>query len=144
MSAATEAGDKGSFGKIWVQRQRQIGHHGLSNIARFGRYVVFSLIVLDLILVLASITLELEYLDTQVSDCSAAFRNNCTLPTQHRRLEWWNDGAHGDDLHWGDHSIHDNEVKLAYVSLAIMGAFLIQDLFGTLARKKDKDQIFFD
>jgi len=112
-----------------------------------GHLLLFFLLVLDVLIVVASGFLDTHYLLSQTKDCKA-YASACTNHSHSRRLG--NDGREerharlrllassgggssapvdcSVDPHFGNHGLHDAEVILAYISIGILGVFLIEQM----------------
>jgi hypothetical protein len=83
---------------------------------------VIGLLIIDVLLVVVSIALEIEFLGGQVKECTAV----ATAALEHAAHE----PAEALELihhcHTGNHHIHAVESSLAWVSVGILGIFLVE------------------
>mmetsp|Transcript_14490 Transcript_14490/g.21817 ORF Transcript_14490/g.21817 Transcript_14490/m.21817 type:complete len:312 (+) Transcript_14490:59-994(+) len=119
-------------------------HHILQSLP--AHYIIVVLLVLDILLVAISITLEIEYLHSQVSDCEDVV-DTCQEEIAHASnssdythsvyggsmgvLSGDNDphgSSHCHVDHIGLHSLHDAEKKLAYASMSILCVFIVENM----------------
>ena len=100
---------------------------------------VVALLVVDVLLVLASIALEIEYLTSQKNQCDTAYKlATGWTPSHGRRLVGAPDSLHltslsvqaGSTPLFGNHVLHGVEHNLALVSISILGLFLFEQLLA--------------
>mmetsp|Transcript_130778 Transcript_130778/g.406675 ORF Transcript_130778/g.406675 Transcript_130778/m.406675 type:complete len:290 (-) Transcript_130778:183-1052(-) len=110
----------------------------------FGRVLLFVLLAVDIATVVASGFLDAHFLVSQVDDCKA-YINTCVPGVHTRRLGSEERGAAWRQLgaaaqcglhpHFGNHTLHDVEKICAYVSMAILSIFLVEQVLRIVATR---------